>query len=125
MPNFKTTVRLNTTLSALAPIISISVPTFGTSIGVIILFDVSATQAQKDAVNSALTSFDWSDAATTTWLATQDPNRTDLINSAINAVQNNNTYLNLANPTNAQAVAQVTALTQQNNRIIKLLAEMA
>jgi len=40
---------------------------------------------------------------------------------AMAALTNNATYLGIANPTNAQAVAQVTALTRQVNGIIRIL----
>lgn len=44
-----------------------------------------------------------------------------LLASADNAVAANVTYLAIASPNNAQVVAQVRALTQQNNAIIKRL----
>ena len=37
------------------------------------------------------------------------------------ALANNRTYLQIASPTNAQVVAQVRALTQQNNGVIRLV----
>ena len=51
----------------------------------------------------------------------QGTNRTTIEQQAANALAGNRTFLALASPTNAQNAAQVKALTQQNNRIIRLL----
>jgi hypothetical protein len=124
--HYATVQRLRAVLGALAPIDNVSVPngTFGDSAQVVITFNVSATQPQKDAANAALVAFDWSDAAEATWEAQQDPDKTALFAAAANAVSNNVTFLGLATPTNAQAVAQVQALTQQMNQVIRYLAEL-
>lgn len=63
--------RLHETLAALAPIVGVSVPQLGTSSGVRIDFRPEATQAQRDAANAALASFDWSDVAQSAWLVAQ------------------------------------------------------
>lgn len=51
--------------------------------------------------------------------ASHQTNLNDLIAQASGAVSSNNDYLAIPTPTNAQVVAQVRALTQQNNRIIR------
>lgn len=49
----------------------------------------------------------------------------DLIQGIRNAVLTNNTFLNIANPTNAQVLAQVKALTRQSTGIIRyIIGEM-
>lgn len=52
---------------------------------------------------------------------TQNANRATVQTQAANALANNRTFVALASPTNAQVVAQVKALTRQNNGIIRLL----
>lgn len=48
-------------------------------------------------------------------------NQATLQSQAAGAIANNATYLAIGSPTNAQVVAQVRALTQQNNKIIRVL----
>lgn len=48
-------------------------------------------------------------------------NQATIMRQAQGALTANATYLAAGQPTNAQVVAQVRALTQQNNRIIRLL----
>lgn len=48
-------------------------------------------------------------------------NNTTLRQQAQNALQNNRDFLALSAPTNAQVLAQVKALTRQNNGIIRLV----
>lgn len=48
-------------------------------------------------------------------------NLNDLIAQAVAAVQGNTDYLAIVTPTNAQVVAQVRALTQQMNRVIRAI----
>lgn len=48
-------------------------------------------------------------------------NAADLRTKATNAISGNITALGVANPTNAQVIAQVKALTRQNNALIRLL----
>jgi hypothetical protein len=66
-------------------------------------------------------------AAETTWLAgidtrnTQATNQATLQQQGITALTNNQNYLGIASPTNAQVVAQVQALTKQMDGVIRLL----
>lgn len=53
--------------------------------------------------------------------ATRTDNQATIMRQAQGALTANATYLAAGQPTNAQVVAQVRALTQQNNRIIRLL----
>lgn len=68
----------------------------------------AVTQAQIDAANVAA-----ADAA--------EPLLADLLSQADGAISTNDTYIGLASPTNAQVAAQVRALTQQNQRVIKVM----
>lgn len=47
-------------------------------------------------------------------------NKATIKGQAATALTNNATYLAIASPTNAQIAAQVKALTQQNNKLIRL-----
>lgn len=50
-----------------------------------------------------------------------EPDMSTLRNQATNATNTNNTFLAITTPSNAQTLAQVRALTNQNNRIIAVL----
>lgn len=52
---------------------------------------------------------------------TQNTNRATIQQQAATALDTNRTFLALASPTNAQTLAQVKALTRQNQGIIRLL----
>lgn len=45
--------------------------------------------------------------------------------AAANAISTNDTFLALANPSNAQILAQVKALTQQNTKIIRRIVQLS
>jgi hypothetical protein len=53
--------------------------------------------------------------------ATETTNQVTLTDRAWNAIQANRDYLALAPPTTAQVIAQVAALTRQNNALIRLV----
>src|SRR4051812_19062765 len=124
-----TVQRLRAVLGALAPIDRVSVPdrsptdSFGVSASVVIAFNVAATQAQRNAANAALASFDWSDAAQEAWEdTTQFLDFATLRSQAAGAVATDDAYLLIADTaTNAQVRDQVKALTQHDRQIIKAL----
>jgi hypothetical protein len=58
---------LHSEIRKVCPILGVSVPTIGTSVGVRIDFDVAANQAQRDAAQNVVDTFDWSQAAHDTW----------------------------------------------------------
>jgi hypothetical protein len=72
-------------------------------------------QPQIDAGTAFIAAFDASDAATAAYSANQ---------AAETALATNAAFLAIASPTNAQAVAQVQALTRQNTRVIQLLVSL-
>jgi len=54
-------------------------------------------------------------------MASRNANEETLQEQAIQALQNNRDFLAIGTPTNAQVLAQVRALTRQNNGIIRQL----
>ena len=52
-------------------------------------------------------------------------NTQTLLQKATTALQNNQNYLALSTPTNAQAVAQVSALTRQMDALIRVVTDLA
>jgi hypothetical protein len=116
--------RLHEAISAVAPILGLSVGTPGDSATVRIDFAPEATQAQRDAALVALLAFDWSAAAHQAWVADQVPERRDLRNAAAQAIADNQTYLAIGTPSNAQVVAQVRRLTTQQNAIIRRIIQI-
>lgn len=113
--------RLYSTLSAVCPVDGVSILAAG---GVRIDYGSAATAPQKAAAQAAVASFDWSDAAQAAWEALQNPEKDGLTKAAAAAIQTNTDFLAIASPTNAQTLAQVKALTQQNTRIIKRLIQL-
>lgn len=111
--------RLHEAIAAIAPIDGVA----GKQGSIRIDFQITATQAQKDAVNVMMASFDYSDTADTVWQAAKILNKTNLFQAATKAISNNDTFLALASPSNAQTVTQVKSLTQQITKLIKFVLE--
>jgi hypothetical protein len=57
--------------------------------------------------------------------ATATTDRKALLTGAANAIATNNTFIGLASPTAAQVAAEVKALAQQNNQLIKRLVQLS
>lgn len=112
--------RLTATLQAVCPVLGVS----GVQGNVRIDYDPAATASQQTAAQSALAAFDWSQAAQDLWLVGLNPERRDLRADAQQAFTDNQTYLAVASPTNAQNIAQIRALTRQVNRIIRRLVQI-
>ena len=55
------------------------------------------------------------------WTTQAATNRATMVTQATTALAGNATYIALASPSAAQNTAQIKALTQQNNKIIRLL----
>lgn len=113
--------RLHESIAAVCPIVGVS----GSTGAVRIDFDSAATAQHRANAQTAADSFDWSDAAHQQWLADREPEKRDLAAAAAQAIADNDTWLAIASPTNAQTLAQVRRLTQQNNRIIRRLIKIA
>ena len=116
--------RIHKTLATAAPIYSIRVGIDGDKSSVTILYDASATPTQKTAAQALFDALDPSQAAQDAWEADQQPERRDLRAAAAQAITDNNTFLAITNPTNAQAIAQTKKLTQQNSAIIRRLVQL-
>lgn len=50
-----------------------------------------------------------------------ESNEKTILQQAADALAGNTAFLNIASPSNAQTLAQVKALTRQNNKIIRML----
>jgi hypothetical protein len=114
------TERLLEAVRAAAPAVTgLSVGQVGASSTVQV--EPAYAQAQAQATINA---FDWSQAAHDAWVADQKPERKALRQQAAQAIADNEAYLAVASPSNAQVVAHVRRLTEQNNRIIKRLVQV-
>ena len=76
------------------------------------------------AAQATIDAFDWSQAAQTTFENNLEPLLADIKAQADAAIAANDTFLAIATPSNAQNAAQAKALTQQNQRIIKVLVRI-
>lgn len=92
--------------------------------------DNTSTYTEYDPTTGALTltraytAAETSDAQARAADATARTNLATLQNKAQTALNNNATYLGIASPTNAQAVAQIGALTRQMDAVIRILTNL-
>ena len=92
--------------------------------------DNTSTYTEYDPTTGALTitraytAQETSDAQARASTATSTANLANLRAKAQNALNNNATYLAIASPTNAQAVAQIGALTRQMDAVIRILMNL-
>lgn len=114
--------RLSEAVRAVCPIVGVSVGKVGDASTVRIDGD-NATPEQLAAAQSVVNAFDWSAEAHAAWLLSKQPERNTLKESASQAIADNAAFLADSSVTQAEAVAQVKALTRQVNRIIALLAK--
>lgn len=115
-----TILRLREAISEVCPIQDVG----GQEGDVQIKFDQAATETEKKNAQAVVIAFDWSDSATKTWRENKNPEKAGLIAAAQNAVTNNEEFLAMQQPTNAEAIKQIRRLTSQNNRIIKRLVQI-
>lgn len=80
--------------------------------------------AELSAVQSAIDAFDASEAAQAAWEEGRQPERKAIRQDAAQAIADNNAFLTVASPNNAAVLAQVRALTRQNNRIMQRLIQI-
>lgn len=121
--------RLHETVAAVCPIEGLSVGAEGQSATVRFRPTAAATNPQKAAAQAAIDTYDWSDAAQQAWEDAQQPERTAIRQQAANAIAANNTYSAAADTGTAAQIqardhAQVKALTQQSNAIIKRIVQL-
>jgi hypothetical protein len=81
-------------------------------------------EALQAAAQPVIDAFDWSDAAQAAREAEGKPERTGLRAQAAQAIEDLDAFLALTNPTNAQTLAIVRKLCQQNKRIIARLIQV-
>lgn len=78
-------------------------------------------EANRTAVESVLSAHPAKAQAALDQAATEQTNETTIRDKATQALADNKTFLALSSPSNAQVVAQVKALTRQNNALIRLV----
>ena len=88
--------------------------------------DATRTYREYDAagvqtISRAYTTQENADADARATAATRASNLQKIYTAMSNARANNTTFLGIASPTNAQVVAQVQALTRQNNGIMRVV----
>jgi hypothetical protein len=115
-----TLFRLHAALRAVCPIAGVA----GEPGDVRIDYEPEATEQEQAAAVAALATFDFSAEADDAWLENENPERKTLRQLAATAVADNDAFLAIVSPTNAQAIAQVKKLAQQNTRIIKRLIQI-
>lgn len=118
------TMRLTKLIAAVCPIDGVSVGRHWVPSTVEIQFTPSATDQQKAAAQAVVAAFDPSDEAQSAWEADQQPDKRDLRAAAANAIADLDAFLALASPSNAQTLAIVRKLCQQNRAIIKRLIQV-
>lgn len=113
--------RLHHTIAAAGiPIYGVS----GEQSAVSVNFRPEATQQQQSDAAAIVVSFDWSQAAHDAWLEDQKPERKAIRQRAAAAIQENNAFLAIANPTNAQLRDQLRNVTTNQNAIIRRLVQI-
>lgn len=122
-----TVARLHSLVAAVCPIDGVSFPGWNrvdAGVPVRIDFRPEATAQQRTAAQAVVDSFDRSEQAQQQWEEDQKPERKTLRQAAAQAVQDNQDFLAIGSPNNAQVLAQVRRLTQQNNAIIRRLIQI-
>jgi hypothetical protein len=114
--------RLYRKLAEACPYVSASIGTIGVSPSVKFQPAASATAAQIAAAQSVIDTFDWSDAANQTYAASLEPDLTAIKNQVTAALTAIQTFLAIAVPTPAQVAAEVQAIDQRQQAILKALA---
>ncbi len=108
-------------------IIGAGVAVTGVSIGV--RGDASTVKVEPESLQAAaqatIDAFDWSQVAHNAWLEDQNPERKAVRQQAAAAIADNNTFLAIASPINAQTLAQVKRLTQQMNKLIPFVVKLS
>lgn len=86
--------------------------------------DGDLTAEQHAAAQTVIGGFDWSQEADAAWREDLQPERKSLKQAAAQAAQDNTEFLALSNPTNAQLLAQLRRLSQQNTAVIRRLVQI-
>jgi hypothetical protein len=115
-----TLFRLHAALRAVCPIAGVA----GEPGAVRVDYQPEATEQEQAAAAAALAAFDFAAEADDAWLENENPERKTLRQLAATAIADNDAFLALATPTNAQVLAQVKRLTQQNTRVLKRIIQI-
>lgn len=117
----KTPARLDAAIRFVCPIYGVGEYPDG---GIRIDYKPEATEQQRAAALAVVAGFDFTGEADDAWEESRHVERKTLREQAAAAIDANQTFAALANPNNAQTLAQVKRLTQQNTRIIRCLVEL-
>lgn len=111
--------RLMETLKTLGPVVGLD----GTAGNVTeVRYNPPPTIQQQTAVNAAIATFDWTDAADDSWFANLNPERKTLRDQADAAITRLDQIINAADPPMANLSQVVTAL---QNQILPAIRDMA
>lgn len=116
--------RLHEAVAAVCSIEGLSVGTLGDPSSIEIQATPTATVEQRAAAQSIVDNFDWSDAAQTAWEESRKPERKTMRDAAVGAIADIDAFLAIGTPTNAQTLAIVKKLCQQNRAIIRRLIQI-
>lgn len=120
-----TAERLQSAIAVVCPVSGVAIGKMGDSSTVRIDFDPAATIQQRDAAQSVVLAFDWSQQAETAYADSKEPDLSAIRDQAAQAVADINTYLTIADTaTAAQVRAEVKAMDQRQRAIIKALARL-
>lgn len=86
--------------------------------------DVPLTSQQQAQANAVIAGFDFSDAANVAFQQAQEPLLQTLRQQAAQAIQDINTFLAIATPTNAQAIAEIQAIDRRQKAIIQAIGRL-
>ena len=120
-------IRLGSMISAVCPIVGVSSAVSGTQAGpgnVRIDYADSATAEQRQAAQAVAVAFDWSQAVHDTWTEDRKPARKAIRVAAAQSIADNESFLAIATPTQAQVLAHVRAITRQMNKLITFVATL-
>lgn len=91
---------------------------------VVVSYAREITPAEKSAEAAAIAAEPESVELDAAYTLNRNPERKALIDAAQQAVADNNTFLAIGTPSNAQVLAQVRALTRQSNQLIRRLVQL-
>ncbi len=120
--DIRKTTRLHEAISAVCPIVSVSVGILGDSSTVTFIPNAGAMVQQIQAAQTVIDTFDWSDAAQIAWQDSKEPLLTDLKQQAAAGIAAIDAYLLTADAATAvQVRAEVKAIDQRQRKIIQAL----
>ena len=116
--------RLHEAVATACPIDGVRVGNLADKSTWVFMPTATATPVQRAAAQAVIDAFDSSQAAEDAWRENQNSDRKAMRQAAVAAQATNATFIALGAPTNAQIIAQVKALSQQNSAIIRRLIQI-